>query len=379
MQFAVVILVAALYLVDWICSPTVAPLATFFAVSQMALILATPLSPRVIFALALTIDVTATFFLGTMLPSTMYATVTALGFVAFCTSDIGTIVATVSACLVQALETALGSDGLEWSNLSSFAVSYILVALLGSSLRWRKETETKRQEAELAASRMRERERDIRTATDLHDAVTNAMSLIARLAQRQIRLGRDGEDQPWQLVNQEALDALTRTHDIIERLRADTGDIDERTPSDRDFEQELAELLARHDARLHEAGFEGVSVLGMDVPLHLDEKERRLLALLINEAYANIARHAPAHCRYDLSLRFTARGVVLTQINPMPTDESSNTAADAIVSIPDLPSGRNGLAFLSKALNKTSGSLVTSSEDNTWTLYALLPATYAAS
>lgn len=90
---------------------------------------------------------------------------------------------------------------------------------------------------------------------------------------------------------------------------------------------------------------------------------------LLREIYANIARHAAPGSKVDLSVMLRPNAIEITQINPMKEDMAGADERDD-----ELPGG-HGLASFKKQLESYQGTLTTSAQDGSWTLFAYIPAT----
>lgn len=90
---------------------------------------------------------------------------------------------------------------------------------------------------------------------------------------------------------------------------------------------------------------------------------------LLREIYANIARHAAPGSKVDLSVMLRPNAIEITQINPMKEDMAGADERDD-----ELPGG-HGLASFKKQLESYQGTLTTSAQDGSWTLFAYIPVT----
>lgn len=334
--------------------------------AQITCIAFSPAYPHIAFGIALLIDLCGTLLQNDSGPTSLYSLLVALGFLCFRNSNTTSLTASTLACGVQTIELLWTRSWNDMKTLLSTLVVLALTALLGSSLRWQQDALRRRREAEHLHMLLNNRERDINTATQLHDAITNSLSLIARTAQRQMRLNQSDSNQPWDFINQEALNALEQTHLIIENLQ-NHGNITTASTSETPFNQYLHTLLRHHDDNLHHLGFSGKSILDDSIAIRLDKSEQHLLVMLLNEIYANIARHAPTGCRYDLSILSNEQTLEITQINPRYNSSDNDTQAAT-----ELPKSQYGLSALSTQLKTIHGTL-TVEKDDMWILFATMP------
>lgn len=362
----IIFIAESMVLCTWAFHPSNAPCVWALIVAQIACIAFSPAYPRIAFGTALLIDLCDTLLQNDSGPTSLYSLLVAFGFLCFRNSNITSLIASVLVCGVQTIEMLWTRSWNDIRALSSTLIALALTALLGCGLRWQQDALRRRREAEHLHMLLNNREREINTATQLHDAITNSLSLIARTAQRQMRLNQSDSNQPWDFINQEALNALKQTHLIIENLQRH-GNITTASASETPFNQYLHTLLRHHDDNLHRLGFSGKSILDDSMTICLNESEQHLFVMLLNEIYANIARHAPTGCRYDLSILSDERTLEITQINPLYNSSHNDTQTAT-----ELPKSQYGLSALSTQLKTVHGTL-TVEKDDMWILYATMP------
>ena len=177
----------------------------------------------------------------------------------------------------------------------------------------------------------------------------------------------DAED--WRQINEYILSALTNVHRVIDELNMDATTL----PGDADGEA-LANLLRATlddgDRRLRKLGFHITSIqhCAGGKP-SASQAIAELANNLLREIYANIARHAAPGSKVDLSVMLRPNAIEITQINPMKEDMAG---ADELNN--ELPGG-HGLASFKKQLESHEGTLTTSVQDGSWTLFAYIPVT----
>lgn len=267
------------------------------------------------------------------------------------------------------------------TNPVSMISMYAMVLLLGRALSWSEKTTRKRFEAAQNKNRLRELESRARIADAIHDAVTGDLSAAAFVAQRHVDgvsgspsaaaggpvSAADAED--WRQINEYVLSALANVHRVIDELNMDTTII----PGDADGEA-LANLLQTTmddgDRRLRKLGFEITSIRHCAGGKPSASRETAGLANnLLREIYANIARHAAPGSKVDLSVMLRPNAIEITQINPMKEGIAGADWHDG-----ELPGG-HGLASFKKQLESHQGTLTTSTQDGSWTLFAYIPVT----
>lgn len=272
------------------------------------------------------------------------------------------------------------------TNPVSMISMYAMVLLLGRALSWSEKTTRKRFEAAQNKNRLQELESRARIADAIHDAVTGDLSAAAFVAQRHIG-GNSGnpndsadcaistsaipatDAEDWRQINEYVLSALTNVHRVIDELNMDTTII----PGDADGEA-LANLLQTTmddgDRRLRKLGFEITSIRHCAGGKPSASRETAELANnLLREIYANIARPAAPGSKVDLSVMLRPNAIEITQINPMKEGIAGADWHDG-----ELPGG-HGLASFKKQLESHQGTLTTSTQDGSWTLFAYIPVT----
>lgn len=310
---------------------------------------------------------------GNSLPTHLYA----YGMLAYSTNVI--IAAALFTYYVVAI--LLISPPGPGTNPVSMISMYAMVLLLGRALSWSEKTTRKRFEAAQNKNRLQELESRARIADAIHDAVTGDLSAAAFVAQRHVGgvsdspsaaatgpvSAADAED--WRQINEYVLSALTNVHRVIDELNMDATVL----PGDADGEA-LANLLRTTmddgDRRLRKLGFAITSIRHCAGGKPSASRETAELANnLLREIYANIARHAALGSKVDLSVMLRPNAIEITQINPMKEGIAGADGHDN-----ELPGG-HGLASFKKQLESHQGTLTTSAQDGSWTLFAYIPVT----
>ena len=310
---------------------------------------------------------------GNSLPTHLYA----YGMLAYSTN---VIIAAVLFTYYVAAILLISPPG-PGTNPVSMISMYAMVLLLGRALSWSEKTTRKRFEAAQNKNRLQELESRTRIADAIHDAVTGDLSAAAFVAQRHVGgvsgspsaavggpvSAADAED--WRQINEYVLSALTNVHRVIDELNMDTTII----PGDADGEA-LANLLQTTmddgDRRLRKLGFEITSIRHCAGGKPSASRETAGLANnLLREIYANIARHAAPGSKVDLSVMLRPNAIEITQINPLKEGIAGADGHDD-----ELPGG-HGLASFKKQLESHQGTLTTSTQDGSWTLFAYIPVT----
>ena len=177
-----------------------------------------------------------------------------------------------------------------------------------------------------ATATLRQRLDREHTARHLHDTISNDLAyMILRIDQAsRSDCPADREQYQRQLTDLRAIaeTALDHTHQVIRQLeRTDKPDDRSRIvktnnddKTDRKIEQQrerLDGIIQSQRRRLGGLGFQGDDILGtFDHPLADDILD--LLEGLLNELYANIAKHAAPHEWYAVTISFDRRHVIIS-------------------------------------------------------------------
>ena len=314
--------------------------------------------------------------LGNSLPAQLYA----YGMLAYSTNAI--IVATLLTYYVVNI-LLIDPPGPN-TNPVAMVSMYAMVLLLGRALSWSEKTTQKSFEAAQNKNRLQELESRARIADAIHDAVTGDLSAAVFVAQRHIGGNSSGpgvaadpakattttatttaDAEDWRQINEYILSALTNVHRVIDELNMDATTL----PGDADGEA-LANLLRATlddgDRRLRKLGFNITSIrhCAGGKP-SASQAIAELANNLLREIYANIARHAAPGSKVDLSVMLRPNAIEITQINPMKEDMAGADERDD-----ELPGG-HGLASFKKQLESYQGTLTTSAQDGSWTLFCV--------
>lgn len=347
---------------------------------QLALILISPIVPRLSCAALLGLGI-ASMFVCAGDPFSLTGALYALAMLSYDTCNTASAVLTALMIIAQSIHVVAiqGTDQFDVVELPGFAIPYALAALLGRSLRWREAMLEARRREESYRIRLEQAHANARTAQELHDAVTGELSLIARLAQRRMRHSSPPQPGDWERINRSALTALDDVHRIIDRLDKDTGNIDVNGSGMAAPDAALSRLrneLSHGDEVMAALGFEGHSLLDIETTEHdasaesevSQESEPADAAILdwttslIRELYANIERHAASDGPYSLSVVIRSDDIHIRQTNVI--DRTGETARMR---------GGHGLAHMRREICRRHGTLTTDRDGGIWTLEAWIP------
>lgn len=218
---------------------------------------------------------------------------------------------------------ALAANNMQNNLTSSNIVGMIIMCLCPLSLGFSLNLLFAQRQATATLRQRLDREH---TARHLHDTISNDLAyMILRIDQAsRSDCPADREQYQRQLTDLRAIaeTALDHTHQVIRQLeRTDKPDDRSRIvktnnddKTDRKIEQQrerLDGIIQSQRRRLGGLGFQGDDILGtFDHPLADDILD--LLEGLLNELYANIAKHAAPHEWYAVTISFDRRHVIIS-------------------------------------------------------------------
>lgn len=258
----------------------------------------------------------ALLWLFSPLTTIMIAALTSIAVLSFVKPRLG------AASALAAL-AALAANNMQNNLTSSNIVGMIIMCLCPLSLGFSLNLLFAQRQATATLRQRLDREH---TARHLHDTISNDLAyMILRIDQAsRSDCPADREQYQRQLTDLRAIaeTALDHTHQVIRQLeRTDKPDDCSRIvktnnddKTDRKIEQQrerLDGIIQSQRRRLGGLGFQGDDILGtFDHPLADDILD--LLEGLLNELYANIAKHAAPHEWYAVTISFDRRHVIIS-------------------------------------------------------------------
>lgn len=224
-----------------------------------------------------------------------------------------------------------------------------------------------------ATAALRQRLDRERTARHLHDTISNDLAYMI------LRIDQAGHDDPPADQNQYQLrladlraiaeTALDHTHQVIRQLEHDdeSDGIAHISQTNEDMagrkakqqRERLEEITQTQRRRLESLGFQGDDILGaFDHPLADDILD--LLEGLLNELYANIAKHADPDAWYAVTISFDQRHVIIS---------TSDTLKDSAA---QLGLG-SGLERYRTVIESMSGTFDVTTDDGSWSSDITIP------
>ncbi|MCH9276615.1 histidine kinase [Bifidobacterium amazonense] len=254
----------------------------------------------------------ALLWLFSPLTTIMIATLTAIAVLSFVKPHAGAGSAVIAF-------VALTANNMQNNLTASNIVGMIIICLCPLSLGFGLNLLLARRQAAAALKQRLDREH---TARHLHDTISNDLAyMILRIDQASHRDPPFDQNQyQRQLADLRAIaaTALDHTHQAIRQLEHTDGPSTHIVQSDGETDKQVEQQRKRLDdiiqsqrQRLKSLGFQGDDILGtFDQPLTDDVLD--LLEGMLNELYANIAKHADPNVWYAVTVSFDQRHVIVS-------------------------------------------------------------------
>lgn len=229
-------------------------------------------------------------------------------------------------------------------------------------------------------SEARGRAKSLDLAARLHDATTNDLSyLIMSIDRLMSESPSQGKSMDLPLLREVAQRALDQTHDVIAVLsrqnvgvtqvpqfhshRAGEGIASDRAGR---FDAEIK----RHQRELAALGFRGEVIVTdpSDLLSRFDEKTIQLARSLLEETFANIAKHADRGQEYVFAMQVRQDGLHISVADvpaKMPEGESAESPKSLGMGF--------GVSHLRQSIAQSGGWLRTREEDGYWSCLAYIP------
>ncbi|OXN00374.1 histidine protein kinase [Bifidobacterium vansinderenii] len=305
----------------------------------------------------------ALLWLFSPLTTIMIAALTSIAVLSFVRPSLGAASALVA---FAALVVSNTQNNLTASNIVGMTVMCLCPLSLGLGLNLL----LAQRQATAALRQQLDREH---TARHLHDTISNDLAyMILRIDQASHDDLPDDRDQyQRQLDNLRAIaeTALDHTHQVIRQLEHD-DEADDRNRAVQQDDDGTGKKVKRQQKRLEgiiqtqrqwltSLGFQGDDILGtFDYPLTDDILD--LLEGLINELYANIAKHADPDAWYAVTISFDQQHVIISA-----SDALKNSAAQLGLG--------SGLERYQTVVESMSGTLAIATDDGNWSVDITIP------
>lgn len=253
---------------------------------------------------------------------------------------------------------------------ASNIVGMIIMCLCPLSLGFGLNLLLTQRQATAALKRQLDRER---TARHLHDTISNDLAYMI------LRIDQVSHDDPPANQNQyqQQLDnlrtiaetALNHTHQVIRQLEHDGESdnavrigISNENVTDKKVErqrEQLTRIIQVQRQRLSSLGFQGDDIIGtFDHPLESNILD--LLEGLLNELYANIAKHADPDAWYAVTVSFDQRHIIISA-SDTPKDSTARLGLGS------------GLDRYRAAIESISGTFTVTTDSVSWSADITIP------
>ncbi|MCI1833014.1 MAG: hypothetical protein LKI88_05175 [Bifidobacterium sp.] len=244
-------------------------------------------------------------------------------------------------------------------SLVSFDLLLVFAYFLGIGWRW-KEKNDRQIEMERKLSQL---SRNAIIASTMHDAVSARLSRVAILAQNTLpHITQTDEKERWTFVASNMEKALDDIRGIIDQLDGQAQGVTTIIGID-SLAENIAHLANTNEARLHQLGFNGRTVIRGNTTAAMDSTGSELVNL-IQELYTNIELHCDPTCSsYHLTVVLAPDRIIVSQTNGL--QRSSTWIEPASTS--------KGLKLHRKTIDTLGGTLQINREHGEWTVYAAIP------
>lgn len=229
-------------------------------------------------------------------------------------------------------------------------------------------------------SEARNRAKSLDLAARLHDATTNDLSyLMMSIDKLMSENPSQGDSMGLPQLREVARRALDQTHDVIAILSSQ----DDEASRTREFHQHVVNEGAvpdrmdqfgveveRHRRKVAVLGFQGEVIVTdpYDLLNRLDEGTAQLVRSLLEETFANIAKHADCRQGYVFAMQVRSDGLYASV-----ADVSADEVADRSTESTKALGMGFGLSHLRRMIGQKGGWLRTREEDGYWSCLAYIP------
>lgn len=352
---------------DWINTPPLTLYETIFSIAHITMAFALLFSPRLGYLGLLALEFITCYLPVDNGPSRFWGIYCAIGLTTYEDGlSIINILAMLSFITIQSYQEAQANNGsIDFSDMTVFLMYTITAMIIGYGFQWWKERNEKQadtyhdNERELYKSY---RLRDNDNAIKLHDSVAQRFTTIQLISQSNIHDNQNEYDtKEWQTINNLASKGLEETRYIIDLMLHE--DIERRSSVHSSAWWLAVEHIAdKGDTLLHDKGYVGKTELmdgGVGIqPISKDDITT--LRIVLEELYANIAKHAALGSEYQASitLRDKEAEIVMSNIIRSPIGEKTKG---------------QGLESRIHRLKLIGGELEYEIDDDTWITYARIP------
>lgn len=229
-------------------------------------------------------------------------------------------------------------------------------------------------------SEARNRAKSLELAARLHDATTNDLSyLIMSIDRLMSENPSQGDSMGLPQLREVARRALDQTHDVIAILSSR----DTEASRTEEFRQhvvgegvvtdrigQFSVEVERHRRKIAALGFQGEVIVTdpSDLLNRLDEGTAQLVRSLLEETFANIAKHADCKQGYVFAMQVRPDGLYMSV-----ADVSADEVIDGSTGSAKTLGMGFGLSHLRRMIGQKGGWLRTREEDGYWSCLAYIP------
>lgn len=229
-------------------------------------------------------------------------------------------------------------------------------------------------------SEARNRAKSLDLAARLHDATTNDLSyLMMSIDKLMSENPSQGDSMGLPQLREVARRALDQTHDVIAILSSQDdeasriGELHQHVVNEGAVPDRMDQFgveIERHRRKVAALGFQGEVIVTdpHDLLNRLDEGTAQLVRSLMEETFANIAKHADRRQGYVFAMQVRSDGLYVSV-----ADVSADEVADESTESTKTLGMGFGLSHLRRMIGQKGGWLRTREEDGYWSCLAYIP------
>lgn len=296
--------------------------------------------------------------------SQFYTTLVALGCIGYISRISLIVVSLIVVIVTQLFQSYLHIGNASYDNLLFFIIIMSFAVLAGYALR---------QKNSIAQLKLEKKDQDLklqmalqknRIAEQIHDMLSNNLSIIARESQQQLHQDRKPQYQSWVTVNHLAIDSISQLHQLIDELLEHVEPTSDNS-SVSEFSNRLSQLVYEQHRILEVQGFTCLMNITGNTGHNPSLEIQREVFNLIIELSANIQKHCQKGTSCELSIHCSQDAIVLSERCVFASIINQQEKQYNL--------GGYGLKTRKQLIEKLHGQFVWEKTSNEWLCYAYIP------
>lgn len=350
-----------MFAVDWATSPPTTIKTWASALLYIVLLIMLPLFPVPASLLQVLLFSMTCLLVGDEGPSQSIGTLLAMAVIGRCCALWVSIIAIALSSGILLISTFLSPGTLAGTGsiggLMSYSATFAGAILIGRALLWR-DGANARDKAEQQYAALK---RNIVTAAQIHDSMSEKVARLILLAQMQELNGSSEQAEVWYIVRDTLQDVLRNMHRVIDGLERPTSSGAEESATLVMAAVEKIVNICRD--RLEQDGYTGEIAFTGVCNARLRDMPIDIIGLL-QELFANISRHCDSFSGpYKMSIVYDDDSVTIQQSN----------SADRSTGWMEPPQSGHGLRLYDKLLSAAGGRMITESRGGQWSIVVVVP------